>query len=214
MLRRSGTASTFQHVPYLEHSQMTTGVFSCAAIKVTQYLIEYPCANVRYEKMWGVEFPGHGIVEAGIEWHPTMVCVNEMDGCLPWENGTGKNLQTLKRHQGMGAPPIELTPPPTRMPHAPPGKNEQAQSSKEDSVPPRHVYIRTHLLKFQFFNLDTCANNHLHDYDCVPDLLTDEATSACHYTIWCVVMQLASIFRMRVAYWVNLQVLTGVFNYQ
>lgn len=123
-----------------------------------------------------------------------------MDVRRPCENATRWNLQRVWRHKGKGAPPIEWTPPPTRMALSPPGNPEQVHTSQVDNGPPSHVYTPTHLPNLQFFNLDTSANNHLHDCDCVPDLLTDETMSAGFYTIWCMVMQLAYSFQTKAAY--------------
>jgi hypothetical protein len=48
-------------------AKMAKGGFSRAAIEETQQLIQIPRAEVREEKKWGVEFPGHNMVKAVIE---------------------------------------------------------------------------------------------------------------------------------------------------
>jgi len=169
----------------LHMAKMAKGGFLRAAIKEMQFLNTEPRAEVREEKMRGVEFPGHRNVKAAIERHPAKLWENQMDGCLPCQNGTAQNPQTCWRRKGMGAPPPEWlrqpTPEPTPQPPetapVPPGNNEAAHLSEIDCVPPRHVYIYTPLPSVQFFNHDAYAKDCKCDKDFVPDLLTDEETS-------------------------------------
>jgi hypothetical protein len=51
----------------LNMAKMTKGGISRAAIEETQQLIKKPRAEVRAEKMRGVEFCGHNKVKAAIE---------------------------------------------------------------------------------------------------------------------------------------------------
>ena len=53
----------------LNMAKMAKGGFSTGAIEEMQYLIKFPCATVRDEKWWGVEFPRHRMVKAAIERH-------------------------------------------------------------------------------------------------------------------------------------------------
>jgi len=50
----------------LNMAKMAKEGFSRAAIEETKYLIKKPRAEVREEKQWGVEFPGHKKVTAAI----------------------------------------------------------------------------------------------------------------------------------------------------
>jgi len=88
-------------------SKMTIGGIFCTAMKDMQYLLKKCCAKVWEKRKWGGESPGHRQVTAVIEWHPVIVCENQLDGYLPCHNGTTKNLQTRWRHKGMGAPPVD-----------------------------------------------------------------------------------------------------------
>jgi len=79
--------------------------FSRAAIDETKYLVKKPHAEVREEKMRGVEIAGHKQVKAAIQRHPARLRQNQTSGCLPCENGTAKNPQTRWRRKETGAPP-------------------------------------------------------------------------------------------------------------
>jgi histone H3/H4 len=79
----------------LNMAKMPKGGISRAAIEETQQLIKKPRAEVREEQKRGVEFPGHNKVQAGIERHPGMVRENQIDGCLPCQNGTAKHPETI-----------------------------------------------------------------------------------------------------------------------
>jgi len=113
----------------LNMAKMAKEGFSRAAIEETKYLIKVPRAEVREEKMRGVEFPGYNMVKAAIQRHPAMLCQNQTSGCLACQNGTAKNPQTCWTRKGTGAPPParrreripEPTPPLPGTPPAPTG---------------------------------------------------------------------------------------------
>jgi len=169
----------------LNMAKLGKGGFSHTAIEEMQFLIKKPWAEVREEKMRGVEFPVCKMVRAAMERHPAMLRDNQMDGCLPCHNGTAQNPQTRWRRRGMGAPPpVRLRQPtPQMMPHppgvppVPSGDNEAAHISEIEGVPPGYVYIHTPLPSAHFFILDSYAKDCKHDKDFNPDLLTDEGTS-------------------------------------
>ena len=156
-----------------------------AAIEETQFLIKTPHAEVREEKQWGVEFPGHTNVNTAMERHPAMLQENQTDCCLRCQNGTAQNPLTRWRCKGMGAPPPErfrqptpeLRPHPPGMPPVPPGDNEAAHVSEIDGVPPGYVNIHNHLPSSQFFNHDAYAKDHKRNQVFNPDLLTEKGTS-------------------------------------
>jgi len=166
-------------------AEMAKGGFSRGAIGETQFQIKKPGAKVRGEEKWEVEFPGHDNVMAPMERHLAMMQENQTDGCLPCQNGTAQNPQTLWRCKGMGAPPPEQlrqptpdpTPDPPEMPLVPPGKNEAAHVSEIGGEPPGYGWIHIPLLRAQHFDLDAYAKNRKRDKDFNPDLLTDERTS-------------------------------------
>ena len=60
-----------------------------------QFLIKKHQASVREEKKRGVEFPAHNDVRAAMARHPAMLWENQMDGCLPCQNGIAHHPQTL-----------------------------------------------------------------------------------------------------------------------
>ena len=51
----------------LDMAKMAKGEFSRAAIEETHFLFKKPRAEVRERKKWGVGFPGHKNVKAGME---------------------------------------------------------------------------------------------------------------------------------------------------
>jgi len=124
-------------------------------------------------------------VKAAMERHPAMLWENQMDSCLPCQNGTVQDPQTPWGRKGTGAPPPErprqptpeLTPHPPETPPLPPGNNEAVHLSQIEGVPPGDVYIHTPPPSAQFFNLDAYAKDHKCDKDFNPDLLTDEGIS-------------------------------------
>ena len=168
----------------LNMAKMAKGGCSRAAIERTLQRIKMPRAEVREEKKWGVEFPGHGKVKAGIEWHPATVYENQTDGCLPYQDGTPMNTRTCWRGKGRGAPPqvwpreptSELTPPPPGTPPVPSGDQNHAQSSKIPNLPAGFEYTHAPLHGAQLFSHDTFAEDSEHDEDLIPDLRNDEET--------------------------------------
>jgi hypothetical protein len=76
----------------LKMGKMAKEVLSRAAIEEKEYLCKNPPAEVREEKMRGVEFPVHNKVMDVIQGHPEMLRQNQMSGCLRCQNGTAKNL--------------------------------------------------------------------------------------------------------------------------
>ena len=122
-----------------------------------------------------------------------MVRDNQMDGCLPCQNGTAMNSQTRWRCKGTAAPPPRAAPHQPRTPAVPPGDSDRSQSSETEGVPPRYVYIHSPFHSTQFLNFDLYAKDRKRDNDWIRDFLTDEGTSTGQYTICCGVMQLTSI---------------------
>jgi hypothetical protein len=163
----------------LNMAKMAKEGFSHAAIEETKYLIKKPCAEVREEKKWGVEFPGYKKVKAAIQRHPAMLRHNQTPCCLPCQNGTAKNLQTHWKRKGTGAPPParrrvrtpEPTPPPPGTPHALTGNTSGAQPSEIVNLPAGYTYSHTALPCAEFFEVDEDTE---HDTDCDPDMLTDD----------------------------------------
>ena len=161
---------------------MAKAGFSRTTMAEMEYWMMKCCTEVREERMRGVEFPGHRIVKAMIERHLAMVHQNQMDGCLPCQNGMAKYTQTRWRSKKMGAltpfrcrqPTPEPMPPAPGKPPAPPGDNAEAPSSQIKAVLPRYVHIHTPLPKAQFFNLGTDAKYSKPDADYIPDLVSDE----------------------------------------
>jgi hypothetical protein len=119
----------------LNMAKMAKEGFSYATIEETKYLFKKPRAEVREEKKWGVEFPGHQKVNAAIQRHLAMLRQNQTCGCLPCQNGKTKNPQTHWRRKGPCAPPPTRhrvrtpgpTPPPPGTPTAPTGITSGAQ---------------------------------------------------------------------------------------
>jgi len=81
----------------------------------------------------------------------------------------------------------------------PPGENKGADASEIDGVPPGKVYICTACPCAECSNHDEFTENRKHNKYFHPDILTDESPSTGWYTIWCVVMQLTSIVRTKLA---------------
>jgi hypothetical protein len=151
---------------------MAKGGFSHAAIEETQQLIKKPRAEVREEKMRGVEFPGHQKVKAAMERHPAMVHTNHTAGCLQCQNGTAKNLVTRWRRKVTAAPPPEPAALPPGMPPAPPGDAEGNERNEIEGMPSRCVYMHSLLPNTQFFNHNAFAKDRKRDKDFIPDLLS------------------------------------------
>jgi len=91
----------------LNIAKMAKGGLSRATVQEMQFPIKKPRAEVREEKKWGVEFPGHNNVKTAMERHPAMLWEDQTDGSLPCQNGTAQNPQTHWRHKGTGAPAPE-----------------------------------------------------------------------------------------------------------
>jgi len=155
----------------LNMSKMAKGGLSQASLEETQQLIKKPGAQVREEKKRGVESPGHNKVKAAIERHLAMVRENEMDGCLPCQNGIANNPQRDWRCKGTAAHPSGRAPP---RPRTPPVPSNDEESSETDGVPPGYVYIHTALPSARFVNLYPYAKDRMRDQDFIPDLLTDD----------------------------------------
>jgi len=163
----------------LNMAKMAKEGFSCAAIEETKYLIQKPRTDVREEKKWGVEFPGHKKVKAAVQRHPAMLCHNRTPGCPPCQNGTAKNPQTHWRRKGTGAPPParrrvgtpEPAPPPPGKPPTPTGNTSRAQPSEIVNLPAGYTYSHTALSCAKFFEDDE-DTEHNTDFD--PDMLTDD----------------------------------------
>jgi len=88
----------------LNMAKMGKEGFLHARIEETNYHIQKPRAEVREEKMRGVEFPGLKMVKAGILGHPAMLHHNQTSTYIPCLNGTAKNAQTCWRRTATGAP--------------------------------------------------------------------------------------------------------------
>ena len=165
------------------------GGFSHTVIEEAKYLIKKPCTEVREERKWGVELPGHAKVKAVIERHPAILCQNHMARCLPCPNGTAKNPQTRWRHKGTGVPPPiryrqptqEPTPEPTpglpRIPPATTGNISGAQSSQIINLPARYEHLYTSLPCAESFSRNASAQDCQNDIDFDSDMLTEEETA-------------------------------------
>jgi len=89
----------------LNMAKMAQDGFSRAAIDDKKYLIKKPLAEDREEKKWGVEFPWHIKLKAGIHRHAAMLRHNQMSDCLLCQHRTAMNPQTQWRPNGTGSPP-------------------------------------------------------------------------------------------------------------
>jgi len=187
--------------------KMANRGFSCATMDETQCLIRKRRAQVREEKMKGVQFAWHKNVKTAMGTHTAMIRDNQTDGFLTCQDGTAQNPQSCWRCEDTGAPPPGRlrqltpgeTPHPPGTPHVPPGRNEGAHASQMEGVPPRYVYIHTPLPSAQSFIIDAYAKDRKCDKDSNPDSLTGEGISTGSYTICRVVMQLTSILQTTAA---------------
>jgi hypothetical protein len=172
----------------LNMAQMVKRGFLQAAIEETKYLIKKPCAEVREEKNWGVEFPGHNTVKAAMDIRPAIFRQNHTAGCLPCHNGTRMNRETRWRHKGTGVPPPNQhrpTPDPTPDPMSPQHCTPQASTSNTCGVQPLEIinllagypYSHTSLPCVQSFALNASAQDSQDDTDFDTNLLTDEETA-------------------------------------
>jgi hypothetical protein len=158
MVRQGGRVQLYQSDMCLALNMAKEG-FSRAAFDETEHLIKKPCAEVREEKKWGVEFPGNIQVKAVIGRHRAMHCHNQTSGCLPCQNNTTQNPQTRWRRKGTGAPPParrrlrtpEATPPPPGTPSAPTGNTSSAQLSEIVNLPAGYAYSHTALCCAKLF---------------------------------------------------------------
>jgi len=166
----------------LKMAKMAKEGISHTAIEKTKYRIIKPLAEVREEKKWGVEFPGHKNVNAAIHSHPAMLRQKQTCGCLPCQHGTAKNLQTCWRRNGTGAPPPVQhrlrTPQPIPHPpgipltaRAPPGNISAVQPSEVVNLPAGYTYSHTALPCAECFDDD---ENTQYDPDFDSDMVTDE----------------------------------------
>jgi len=151
----------------LNMAKMAKGRFLRTKIGEMQYLMKKPRAEVWEEKKWGVECLGHKKLKAAIERHMAMLCQNQTDGCLSWENGTAKNPQTRWRQKGTGAstpercrqttpepmPPLPQMPPQPAMPAAPPCNKAGAPHSQIVNVLAGYVYSHSSLPCAELFTL-------------------------------------------------------------
>jgi len=153
----------------LNMAKMAQERFSRAAIDETEQLISKPHAEVRDEKKRAVVFPGHNTVKAVIERPPSMVRENQMDGCIPCQNGTAMNPPTHCRCKGSGALPPHPAPPRPGTAPAPPDDTERTVSPETEGEPPGYVYIHTPLPCTRVFNLDPYAKNRVRDKDFIPE---------------------------------------------
>jgi len=90
----------------LNRAKMAKEGFSRAAIEETKYLIKVRRAEVREEKMRGVEFPGHKKVKAVIQRYPAMLCQNQR----PAASLAKMALQRIRRHAGHAKEHVHLHP--------------------------------------------------------------------------------------------------------
>jgi hypothetical protein len=163
----------------LNMAKMAQECFLCAAIEETKYLIKKPRAEVRQQKKRGVEFSGHKEVKAAIQRRPAMLRHNQTSCCLPCQNGTAKNPQTLWRRNGTGAPPParrrvqtpEPTPCPGGAPPAPTCNTSRGQLSEIVNLPAGYTSSHTALPCVEFFEDDEDTEL---DTDFDPDMLTDD----------------------------------------
>jgi hypothetical protein len=109
------------------------------------------------------------MVKAAIERHPAMLYKNQIDGCIPCQNGTVKNLQTYWTCKGTGTPPPQPVapllsrPPPLATPPAPPGGSDGHDSYQIEGMPSRCVYIHSRYPNTQFFNHNAYAKDSKRD---------------------------------------------------
>jgi hypothetical protein len=150
-----------------------------AAIEETKYVIIKPCADVREEKMRGVEFPAYETVRVAMQRHPAMLRQYHMSGCPPCQNGTTKYPQTCWRRKDTAEPPpdwrSQRTPEPTptlpSTPTVPSSNTSRVQCSEIVNLPVRYPYSHTALPCAESLDDDEDTQ---HDTDSDPDMLTEE----------------------------------------
>jgi hypothetical protein len=155
----------------LNMGKMATWGFSSTAIEETQQLIQNHCAEVREEKNREVEFPVYSTVMAAVERHTAMGYNNHTAGCLQYQNGTTKNLQTCWRRKRTGANSTLKTFF-TRKPPLPPGDTDGKESYEMERMTSGCVYTHSLLPKTQFLNPNAYAKDSKRDKDFIPDLLS------------------------------------------
>jgi hypothetical protein len=140
--------------PALNMAIMAQRWFSRSGIEEKQQLLKKPHAEVWEEKKWGVQFQGHNRVKAAMERHLAMVRENQMEGCLPSPNGTGRHPQRLRRRKGEGAPRSRRAP---SSPESPAGPSDDDDSSETEGMPPAYIYIHTAFPSTFFLARIACA---------------------------------------------------------
>ena len=173
------------------------------AIEVTQYLNIKLLPQVQQHQTHRAVFSGHETVKTAIERHPTMLCQNHTNRCLPCYNGTAVNALTHWSSNGMCVPPQDQDSQPApestpSLPTMPPTPLHQA--SQTNHLQPGYLNLHTSLPSAPFFNLVSCAWDSQHDISYNPDMLTDKGTSTGSETVWCVEVQLTFILKARAAY--------------
>jgi len=124
----------------LNMAKMAKGGISRGTREETQQLSKKPHADIREEKMRGVEYPGHNKVKLASERHTAMVRENQTDRCLPCQNGTAKNPETRWKRKGKTAPSPRLAP---LRPESSPVPSDDDERSETQGMPPAYVYIHT-----------------------------------------------------------------------
>lgn len=115
-------------------------------------MILKPRAEVHKRQMRDVDYPGHNKVKAEKERHPAMFPQNHLDGFLPCQNDTTKNMQRDWRRKGTGAPPPdrltqstpELKPHLLGKPPTPPGRDGEHETSHIIKFPCGCAYSHTY----------------------------------------------------------------------
>jgi hypothetical protein len=138
----------------LNMAKMANGGFSHGAIEEPDQLIKKPRTIVREEKKRCVGFPGHNKVKATFESHMAMVCENQTDGCLSYQNDTTKNPQTRWTRKGKGAPRPTRAPP---WPESAPVPSDDNESYETEGLPPAYVFLHTPLPNTSFLRKIPCA---------------------------------------------------------
>jgi hypothetical protein len=109
------------------------------------------------------------MVKAAIERHLAIVYKYQTDSCLPCQNDTAKNLQTLCRRKGTGAHPPEPAAPPPGLPPspgrppAPPDHTDGKTSYAIEGMPSRCVYIHSPHPNTELFNHNAYAKDSKRD---------------------------------------------------
>jgi len=110
-----------------------------------------------------------------MERHQAMFYNNYMDGCLPCQIGTARNLWTHWRRTGTSTPPSELAapppgmPPPPETPAVPPRDSCGIEINEIGGMTSRCVYIGSLLPNTQFLNHNAYAKDSKRKKDYIPD---------------------------------------------